>query len=344
VTLKVGGPDLRLWLLPVALALHGAGAMAQGAPVSGLPDPFQAPEYQWGKPAGGGAWGSSAGIERGPHAQIWAIDRCGVNTCDGSDIAPINMLDTATGKPIRSIGAGLFVFPHGLYVDRAGNVWVTDAAVSKDGTKGVQVIELSPDGRVLMRLGTAGVRGDDAQHFHSPTDVVIASNGDIFVADGHAPIPPIIPASSVARIMKFSKDGKFIKQWGQPGSGPSEFNNPHALAIDSRGRLFVADRGNSRIQIFDLNGKFLAEWTQLGRPAGFYIDSKDTLYAIDADSNETIHPGWHKGVWIGSARTGKPSAFVPDDSAGEGVVVDASGSLYGAVNAPPHGITRYAKR
>ena len=318
--------------------------MAQGAPVSGLPDPFQAPEYQWGKPAGGGAWGSSAGIERGPHAEIWAIDRCGVNTCDGSDIAPINMLDTATGKPIRIIGAGLFVFPHGLYVDRAGNVWVTDAAVSKDGTKGVQVIELSPDGHVLMRLGIAGIRGDDAQHFHSPTDVVIASNGDIFVADGHAPIPPIIPASSVARIMKFSKDGKFIKQWGQPGSGPSEFNNPHALAIDSRGRLFVADRGNSRIQIFDLYGKFLAEWTQLGRPAGFYIDSKDTLYAIDADSNETVHPGWHKGVWIGSARTGKPSAFVPDDSAGEGVVVDASGSLYGAVNAPPHCITRYAKR
>jgi len=318
--------------------------MAQGAPVSGLPDPFQAPEYQWGKPAGGGAWGSSAGIERGPHAQIWAIDRCGVNTCDGSDIAPINMLDTATGKPIRSIGAGLFVFPHGLYVDRAGNVWVTDAAVSKDGTKGVQVIELSPDGHVLMRLGTAGVRGDDAQHFHSPTDVVIARNGDIFIADGHAPIPPLIPASSVARIMKFSKDGKFIKQWGQPGSGPSEFNNPHALAIDSRGRLFVADRGNSRIQIFDLNGKFLAQWTQLGRPAGFYIDSKDTLYAIDADSNETVHPGWHKGVWIGSARTGQPSAFVPDDSAGEGVVVDKSGNLYGAVNAPPHGITRYAKR
>jgi DNA-binding beta-propeller fold protein YncE len=344
MALNVGGPDLRLWLLPVALALHGAGAMAQGAPVSGLPDPFQAPEYQWGKPAGGGAWGSSAGIERGPHAQIWAIDRCGVNTCDGSDIAPINMLDTATGKPIRSIGAGLFVFPHGLYVDRVGNVWVTDAAVSKDGTKGVQVIELSPDGHVLMRLGTAGVRGDDAQHFHSPTDVVIARNGDIFIADGHAPIPPLIPASSVARIMKFSKDGKFIKQWGQPGSGPSEFNNPHALAIDSRGRLFVADRGNSRIQIFDLNGKFLAEWTQLGRPAGFYIDSKDTLYAIDADSNETVHPGWHKGVWIGSARTGQPSAFVPDDSAGEGVVVDAGGNLYGAVNAPPHGITRYAKR
>ncbi len=333
------------WLALTALcALPAAWACAADAPISGLPDPFQAPEYQWAKPAGAGPWGSSAAVKRGPHDEIWAIDRCGVNSCDGSDIPPVNLLDTATGKPIRSIGAGLFVFPHGLHVDRHGNIWVTDGATSKDGTRGVQVIELSPQGKVLLRLGTAGVRGSDESHFQAPADVITAPNGDIFVADGHTAIPNTIPAGSVPRIVKFSKDGKFIKQWGQAGSGPSEFSNPHALAFDSHGRLFVADRGNSRIQIFDQDGKFLDQWTQFGRPAGFYVDKKDTLYAIDADSNETVHPGWHKGVWIGSIRSGQPTAFVPDDSAGEGVVVDAGGTMYGAVNSPPHGITRYAKR
>jgi hypothetical protein len=336
---------VKTWVVLTALiALPAAYACAADAPTTGLPDPFQAPQYQWAKPAGDGPWGSSAAIRRGPHNEIWAIDRCGVNSCDGSSTPPINLLDVATGKPIRSIGAGLFVFPHGLHVDRRGNVWVTDGAVSKDGSKGVQVIELSPEGKVLMRLGTAGVRGDDATHFQSPTDVITAANGDIFVADGHAAIPPFIPAGLVPRIKKFSRDGKFIKQWGQAGDGPSEFSNPHSLAFDSRGRLFVADRGNSRIQIFNQDGKFLAQWSQFGRPAGFYIDKMDTLYAIDADSTEAIHPGWHKGVWIGSAKTGQPTAFVPDNSAGEGVVVDAGGTLYGAVNAPPHGITRYAKR
>jgi sugar lactone lactonase YvrE len=336
---------LKTWVVLSALvALPAAYARAADAPTANLPDPFQAPQYQWAKPAGGGPWGSSAAIKRGPHDEIWAIDRCGANSCDASAIAPINLIDVSTGKSIRSIGAGLFVFPHGLHVDARGNIWVTDGAVSKDGSKGVQVIKLSPEGKVLLRLGTAGVRGDDATHFQAPTDVITAPNGDIFVADGHTAIAPLIPAGLVPRIKKFSSHGKFIKQWGQAGSGPSEFSNPHALALDSRGRLFVADRGNSRIQIFDQDGKFLAQWSQLGRPAGFYIDKKDTLYAIDADSNETVHPGWHKGVWIGSAKTGQPTAFVPDDSAGEGVVVDAGGTLYGAVNAPPHGITRYAKR
>jgi sugar lactone lactonase YvrE len=337
----------RIWLALTALcALPAAVACVWAAdgPLTGLPDPFQAPQYQWATPAGGGTWGSTAAIKRGPHDEIWAINRCDANSCDGSDMAPINQLDVATGKPIRAIGAGLFVFPHGLSVDRHGNIWVTDGAISKDGTKGLQVIELSPSGKVLMRLGTAGVRGDDATHFLSPTAVITAPNGDIFVADGHSTLPPAIPANLVPRIMKFSKDGKFIKQWGGAGSGPSQFSNPHDLALDARGRLFVADRGNSRIQIFDQDGKFLAQWSQFGRAAGLYIDRMGTLYAIDPDSSETIHPGWPKGIWIGSVKSGRPTAFVPDNSAGEGVVVDAGGTLYGAVNVAPHGITRYAKR
>jgi hypothetical protein len=323
-------------VIALAFILSPVAALAQD-----LPSPYGAPEHQWAKPPTGTAWGSSAGIERGPHGEIWAIDRCGANSCDGSDRAPVVMLDTKTGKAIKAIGAGLFVFPHGLHVDRKGDIWVTDGAISKDGSKGLQVIKLSPEGKVLMRLGTAGQRGDDDTHFQSPSDVITTPNGDIFVSDGHAPIVPFIPAGLDMRVMKFSKDGKFLKQWGKPGSGPGEFNNPHALALDGNGRLYVADRANNRIQIFTQDGKLITEWKQFGRPSGFYI-AGDRLYAIDADSTEAIHPGgWKKGVWIGSIRQAKAEAFVPDDAAGEGVVVAPDGNMYGAVNVAPHGITRY---
>jgi len=317
--------------------------LAMPALAGELKTPFSAPDYQWAVDGAKGGWGSSAGVERGPHGEIWAIDRCGANSCDGSDKNPIVLLDPKTGKALRGIGAGLFVFPHGLSVDGHGNVWVTDGGISKDGSKGLQVIELSPEGKVLLRLGTAGQRGDDATHFQSPSDVITAPNGDIFVTDGHAPIAGTVPAGLDMRVMKFDAHGKFLKQWGKPGSGPDELNNPHALALDSKGRLYVADRANSRILIFTQDGKRIAEWKQFGRPSGFYI-AGDRLYAIDADSTEAIHPGWKKGVWIGSISKAMPDAFIPDEHAGEGVVVTPGGDMLGAVNAAPRGITHYARQ
>ena len=316
-----------------------------GAAAQDIPSPYGKPENQWARPPVGEAWGSTAGIERGPRGEIWAIDRCGANNCDGSDRAAIVLLDIKTGKAIKGIGAGLFVFPHGLHVDRAGNIWVTDGGVSKDGSKGLQVTKLSPDGKVLMTLGTAGQRGNDQTHFQSPSDVITAPNGDIFVSDGHAPIANIVPPDLAMRVMKFSKDGKFIKEWGgKAGAGKDQFNNPHALALDARRRLYVADRSNNRTMIFDQDGTFINEWKQFGRPSGFYI-AGDRLYAIDADSSEANHPGgWKKGVWIGSIREGKAQAFVPDETAGEGVVVAPDGNMYGAVNVAPRGITRYGKK
>ncbi len=307
-----------------------------------IPAPYGAAQNKWGKPESG-EWGSSAGLERGPKGEIWAIDRCGANSCDGSPKNPILLLDPKTGQTIRGIGAGLFVFPHGLHVDRAGNIWVTDGAVSKDGAKGVQVIKLSPDGKVLLRLGTAGQRGNDESHFGSPSDVITAPNGDIFVADGHGAIANLVPANLNMRMLKFDRTGKFIKQWGKTGSGKSEFNTPHALALDRAGRLFVADRSNNRIQIFTQDGTFIDDWRQFGRPSGFYI-AGDRLHVIDADSSATNHPGWKKGIWIGSISKALPDSFVPDDQAGEGVVLTPDGTLLGAVNVAPRGITKYSRK
>jgi len=297
-----------------------------------LPDPFGPPERHWAKLPDGRAWGTSAGIEIGPRGEIWVIDRCAGTSCDGSNLAAVHQIDPRTGRPLRSIGAGLFALPHGLHVDREGNVWVTDAAVSKDGKKGEQVIKLSPDGKVLMRLGTAGVSGGGPTHFHDPGDVTTAPNGDIFVADGHGTVAPDLPPDTITRIIKFTRGGKFVKAWGSLGSKPSQFRNPHALVFDSQGRLLVADRVNGRIQLFDQDGEYLTEYHGFGAPSGLFITKDDTLYATDYNSEGK------KGTWIGNAKTGKVFGFVPDPEAGEGIALGHDGVLYAAT---PGGITRF---
>jgi sugar lactone lactonase YvrE len=184
-----------------------------------------------------------------------------------------------------------------------------------------------------MTLGKAGVSGEGPDTFNRPSDIAIAPNGDIFVSDGHD------EADSNARILKFTKDGTFIKTWGKRGSGIGEFNAPHSLAFDSKGRLFVADRGNNRIQIFDQDGKFLEQWKQFSRPTGVYIDKHDTLYVADSDSDSLRNPGWKRGIRIGSAKTGKVKYFIPYpgpepkpgvNGAAESAAADAHGNVYGA--------------
>ncbi|HEY6307157.1 MAG TPA: peptidyl-alpha-hydroxyglycine alpha-amidating lyase family protein [Candidatus Angelobacter sp.] len=324
-------PQTRLLLTVVVFASLATSlelfAQADAAPNS-QPNPYRTIE-NWAKLPAGRTWGSTSAIDIGADATIWVAERCGANTCAGSNLPPVLRFDSS-GNLVKSFGEGMFVFPHGIFVDRAGNVWITDAQ-GKDG-KGHQVIKFSPEGKVLLTLGKAGVAGDGPDTFNQPSDVVVAPNGDIFVADGHG-------GASNARIVKFSKDGKFIKAWGKKGTGPGEFDTPHAIAMDSKGRIFVGDRANNRIQIFDQDGKFIAEWKQFGRPSGIFIDKHDVIYVADSESRADNHPGWKRGIRVGSAKNGSVTAFIPDTepdpdhkstSGAEGVAADSNGNIYGA--------------
>ena len=288
--------------------LVGLSAGRPAAQSAALPNPYRWDESWVPKLPAGRTWGSSAGVAVDRNGNIWVAERCGGNPlgCDGKTIDPILEFDPS-GKLLKSFGGGLFVQPHGITVDRDGNIWATDVN-AKDG-KGHQVFKFSPDGKVLMKLGKAGVAGDGPDTFNQPSAVAVAANGDVFVADGHG-------GDSNARIVKFSKDGKFIKTWGRRGSAPGELDTPHAIAIDSKGRLFVADRANNRIQIFDQEGKSLAEWKQFSRPSGIFINKDDTIFVIDSETKNVqgygYNPGWARGIRIGSAKDGTVTAYIPD--------------------------------
>jgi DNA-binding beta-propeller fold protein YncE len=305
------------------------------------PNPYRLVEG-WAKMPEGRKWGSTSAVEIAPDGKsIWVAERCGANTCAGSDLPAILRFD-ADGRLVTSFAAGVFLFPHGIDVDAEGNVWVTDAR-GRDG-KGHQVLKFSPQGELLLTLGKAGIAGDGPDTFNQPSDVAVAPNGDIFVADGH-------DENTTMRIVKFSRDGRFIKAWGKKGSAPGEFDTPHGLAFDSRGRLFVADRSNNRLQIFDQGGRFIAEWKQFSRPSGVYIDGNDVIYVADSESNSKVNPGWKRGIRVGSAKDGTVTAFIPDSepdpenvvtSNAEGVAADAQGVIY-AAEVGPRALKRYLR-
>ncbi len=333
-------------LAAIAASQTTARAQASSAPTNDAPNPYQT-VLNWAQLPDGRKWGSTAGVSVGPDGNIWAVDRCGANSCDGSTLDSILEFDPS-GKLLKSFGGGLFSMPHGIFADSQGNVWVTDTG-AKDG-KGLQVVKFSADGKELLRLGKAGVGGAGNDEFSQPSAVITAANGDIFVADGHT------PTCGNSRIMKFDKTGKFIKSWGHPGAGDDELMCPHALALDSRGRLYVADRNNNRVVIFDQEGKFIAAWKQFGRPSGIFIDKNDVLYVTDSESKDVnenngygYNPGCHRGIRIGSVKDGKVTAFIPDPnpsgttSAAEGVTVDHQGNIYGA-EVGPKDVKKYVKK
>jgi hypothetical protein len=297
----------------------------------------------------------------------------------------------------------MLVFPHGIHIDRQGNVWVTDgqdnaptpargggggaaagggrgagggAAAEGRGpaptappagaTIGHQVFKFSPEGKLLMTIGRAGGATGPTECCWQPNDVITNQKGEIFISEGHGQNPN-------DRILKYTPDGKLIKVIGKRGSGPGEFNGPHALAFDSQGRLFVGDRSNNRTQILDQEGKFIADWPQFSRPSGLFIDRNDMLYSADSESGSVnpAHGAWKRGIRIGSAKDGKVIAFIPDPSgegvtfrmqdgkpvltkadgtpgpggtlAAEGVAVDNQGNIYGA-EVGPRKVQKYVKK
>jgi sugar lactone lactonase YvrE len=308
------------------------------------PNPYRTVEHWFTLPEGR-TMGSTSSVFVAPGGHIWVAERCGANTCAGSSVAPILEFDES-GKLVKSFGANLFVFPHSILMDNDGNLWVTDGQ-GKDG-KGHQVFKLSQDGKILMTLGKAGVAGDGPDTFNQPNAVAIARDGTIYISDGHN------AGRGNARVVKFSKEGTFLKQWGGHGSAPGQFEVPHTLAFDSKGRLFVGDRANNRIQIFDQGGKFLDEWKQFSRPSGIFIDKNDVIYVTDSESTDKEgyghNPGWKRGIRVGSAKDGKVTAFIPDPSPGtaitsaaEGVAADAQGNIYGA-EVGPKDVKKYVRK
>ena len=322
----------------IAAAIQMGAQQPQAEPTNKAPNPYQT-AVGWAKLPEGRTWGSLSAVEVDPDGvSIWVAERCGANSCAGSNLPPIMKFDS-TGKMVKAFGQGLLLSPHGIDVDHEGNIWVTDCActgprsATPDTTRGHQVFKFSPEGKLLMTLGRAGGRKEPG-FFWQPNDVLIAPNGDIFVAEGHSSAP-----DGNARLLKFSPDGKFIKAWGERGTGPGEMDQPHALAMDSRGRLFVGDRGNNRIIVMDQDFNDLAYWYQFSRPSGLYIDRNDVLYVADSESGSVApeHKDWMRGIRIGSAKDGTIVAFIPDPdktergtSGPEGVAADARGNVYGA--------------
>ena len=324
-----------------------------------LPNPNPSAVLAFAPLPDGRAWGSTAGIDIGPDGHIWAYDRCGGGLDGGCgnnpEVDPIFKFHRETGEVLTSFGAGLFVVPHGLHIDSDGNVWVTDFAQNEAGTMGHQVFKFSPEGEVLMRLGEAGMGGTEPGQLNQPCDVITAPNGDIFVSDGHSgqfELPR--PEGQTGRIVKFNSEGEYIKEWGEIGTGEGNFRTPHALAFDSQGRLFVADRGNHRIQIFDQEGNHLDTYHQFSRVSGLFITPGDMLYAIDSESGVSNHPSWRTGVRIGHVSEDKVTAFIPPHEnsdriqgvMGEGVAVDVDGNVYaaegpGSLETAGSGITKY---
>ena len=329
----------------VAVALTVGMGASSFAEAQALPNPYRLVDG-WAKLPGGRVMGAVGKVTIDPDGRhVWAVIRCDAsapgrfgNECLDSDLDSVIKFDP-DGNVVESFGGGMFIWPHGIAVDNDGNVYVTDAvadARTPEGTRGHQVVKFSPTGEVLMTLGQPGKAGRGPYQFNAPADVVVADNGDIFIADGHA-------NTTNNRVVKYSKDGTYLTEWGRTGYAPGEFRTLHAIAMDSEGRIYVGDRSNNRIQIFDQEGTFITQWTQFGRPSGVFLTADDRIYVADSESDDVQNPGWEMGIRIGDAKTGWVDEFVlygwgdPRFTAGNGaefVAVDAEGNMYGGEPAP----------
>jgi len=365
------------WRSPSRSALPAPLALVVAMAVIGLPEvalaqsgdnPYRLVDG-WARLPDGremGAVGKMALDPDGRH--IWAVIRCdsapdaappgpgapaGVLPstfgfeCLESDLDPIFKFDL-DGNVVTTFGGGWFIWPHGLDVDDEGNVWVTESVnsgrIPQGDTRGHHVVKFSPEGEVLLVLGTPGQAGSASEGFTSPSDVAVAPGGDVFIADGHF-------NNGNNRVVRFDRDGNYVLEWGETGWGPGEFRGIHAIAIGPDGRVFVGDRGNNRIQIFDQEGNFQAIWTQFGKPSGIAFDQHGRIYVADSESDDVENPGWEMGIRIGDAATGWVHEFIPYlwgdprvtlGTGAEFIVVDLEGNIYGG-EPIPRNIQKYVR-
>ena len=254
----------------------------------------------WAQLPPGTKWGRMTAVDVDATGTIYVLQR--------SEPSKVMAFDPQ-GKLLRTWGEGLFPEAHGLRVDRDGNVWITERMLH-------QVMKFTPDGRLLLELGQKGVAGDNTSvdKFNGPSDLVFAPNGDFFVSDGE---------STNARVVKYSKDGKFVKFWGTKGAGPGELEVPHSIAMDSRGRLYVANRTNKRIEVFDQDGHFLSQIRNAGTPYGLFITKDDLLYVVDGTQGNP-----DEFLTVVDTRDGSVVAQIHGLTGPHMVSVSASGDIY----------------
>ncbi len=310
-----------------SLVLATAHTQAQAQPTpnakNDLPNPYRTVEG-WAKLPEGRTWGSTSSVDIDKDGvSVWVGERCGTNSCLTSTLDPVLKFD-ATGKLVKSFGSGLVIFPHGITVDRDGNIWIVDGQDNAPrpargaapapgatpaplpmgppagGTKGHQVIKFSPDGKVLLTLGKPGGAAAP-DYFFQPNDVLRGAE--------RRHLRRRRTRRRQLAHAQVRQDRQVPQDVGQARIGPGDFSQPHALAMDSQGRLFVADRSNNRVQVFDQEGKFLTETKAFGRPSGVYIDKNDNLYVADSESQSRdanaygYNPGVKRGIRLGSAKT-----------------------------------------
>lgn len=361
ISISAYAQDARETLPPKPTSLPNPYRLVPDWPT--LPPTMKGPE--------GRKWGQVIRVHVGPNGNIWVFHRCfndkpnGDATCiNRGDANPPLLEFTPAGQFVRSIGVGLFANPHGFSIDNQGNLWTSDtndkdtafdmsAKNAAGHLIGQTVLKLSPAGKVLMTIGKDG-GGNGPYLFDRPTGVAIAANGDIFVADGHSP-----NKSKSARIVKYSAKGAFIKEWGKLGSSPGDFNEPHDINIGgSKGYVYVADRRNNRVQVFDQDGKFIAAWKQFGQPSSVYVDRHDNIYvgATYQSSGSMFGPNNgpnDRAIVIGNAITGELKYLIPDPgdlskmtdtgTSASGISTDEQGNIFVA-DVGFNNLRKYAKK